>query len=129
MSFYVIVSPKVDKNDFSDQTDALEEVKVDYTDLLQLTLQHWHLFSELKEDRESLNCAVEHYLATNAARHLDDYAHMQVMVDILVKSITMFYETLSEQLTPLLDCYGVDIQIRLTRYLHKDALIRVETPS
>lgn len=126
MSLYLIVSPKVERAEFSAQTDALDEIQVDYTDMLQLTLQHWSQFGDLPEDLESLRAAMETYLTTHAASRLVNYAHMQDMVQLLVENVTKFHASLQEQLAPVLDQFGFDIQIRLSRHLHNDALIRVE---
>lgn len=127
MSVFVIVSPKVDRNDLSVHTDALEEVMVDYADLLRLTLDNWHQFGPLPEDLEGLRASMEHHLSTYAARRLKNYEHMQDMVALLVESITKFHENLNEQLGPLLEKYGVDVHIYLHRFLANDAIVRVET--
>lgn len=127
VSFYAIVSPKVDPNDLVLHTDALDQLRVDYSDLLQLTFANWHEFGSSREDDEGLRVAIENYLATYAVRRLRDYAHMQEVIPIIVDAVTRFHENLQEQLGPLLDKYGLDVQINLSRHLHQDALIRIET--
>jgi len=121
------VSPRVDRSDLSDKTDALEEIMVDYPDLLQLTLKHWHQFGPLPEDLESIRAAMENHLATYAARRLQSYEHMQELIAILVDAVGRFHDDLKEQLTPLLERHGIDVQIHLSRFLHRDALLRIET--
>ena len=127
MTLYVIVSPKVDPRDLSDQTDVLEEVMVDYTDLLQLTLKHWHQFGDLPEDLESIRASMEHHLATYATRRLQNYEHMQELVCLLTETVTKFHEELKGQSARIVEKYGIDVSIHLSRFLSKDALLRIET--
>jgi hypothetical protein len=115
-------------HEFSHQADELDNVMVDYPELLRLTLQHWHQFGPLPEDLESIRASMEHHLANSyAARRIQDYEHMQEIVGVLANVLTKFHEELSGQLTPLLEKYGLDVSIYLSRLLHQDALLRIET--
>lgn len=128
---YLILSPKVEPNDLSDRTDMLEQVRVDYTDLLQFTLQHWPLLEGSGPTSDELWAAAEAYLTANHAIHrLIDYAHMQQIVLTIVEAVQMFYEGLTGQLTPLLENtpYGVDLTLRLSRYSAKDIVVHLEKP-
>lgn len=128
MTFYVIVSPRVDMREFSHHSDALDNVMVDYPEMLRLTLQHWHQFGPLPEDLESIRASMEHHLANSyAARRIQDYEHMQEIVAVLTEVISKFHEELTGQLSPLLEKYGFDVSIYLSRLLHQDALLRIET--
>lgn len=126
---YLILSPRVEPSDLCDRTDMLDGVKVDYADLLQFTLQHWPLIEGVSPSNEELRAAAEHYLTTHRAIHrLYDYHHMQEVVTAIVSAVQTFYEGLTHQLTPLLEDYGVDVTVRLSRFMHKDIVIHLEKP-
>lgn len=109
----------------------LETVKVDYSDLLQFTLQHWPLFQGAGPTSEELRAAAEGFLTNSrAVYHLRDYAHMQYVTSIVVEAVEKFYDGLSGQLAPLLENtdFGLDMTLRLSRYMHKDIVIHLEKP-
>ncbi len=120
---YVIVSPRVEPHDFSNCTDLLEEVEVDYTDLVKLTLEHWQFFDPTVEAETHLRAALEQFLCQHAVRRLHDYAHMQMLVNLLESILHQIYESIYGQLGPLLEALGLDVQIKFTRKLHHDALV------
>lgn len=126
MELFVIVSPKVDHNDLSAHTDALEHISLEFADLLQLTLHNWPLLGATDGDDEALKAALEHYLSQHAARRMEDYAHMQELTAILKEAVFKFHSGLSDQLTPILENFDLDVVVSLKRFLHKDIVIRLE---
>lgn len=126
---YLILSPKVEPADLRSGNDTLEDLPVDFTDLLQFTLQHWPLLDGGILSMEELRAAAEAHLSQPYfITKLHDYRHMQEVVDAVVNAVQVFYDSLSGQLTPLIEPFGLDVTVRLTRYMHKDLVIRVEKP-
>ncbi len=125
---HIVASPKVEPADLCDHTAALEGIALEFPDLVSLTLANWHLFGHRLEDQDELRAAVEGFLSKHAAARMEDYAHMQELVTILVDSTRKFHDGLVDQLNPILEQYGLDVQVRLTRMLHHDIMIRVECP-
>ncbi len=123
---YIVASTKVAPADLSDKSPELEGIAVDYADLVTLTLSNWQLFGPLRENNEDLKAAIEGFLSKHAAARMEDYAHMQELVSILVDSTHKFYDGLAEQLNPILENYGLDVQVRFTRLLHHDVMLRLE---
>lgn len=122
---YVIISPRVDPQDFSNCTDLLEEAEVDYADLIKLTLEHWQHFDPSPETEVHLHSALEEFLCQHAESRLRDYAHMQMLVSVLESILHQIYEGIQDQLGPLLDALGLDVRLQFTRKLHRDALVRL----
>lgn len=122
---YVIISPRVAPEEFSNFTDLLDEVNVDYTDLVRLTLENWHALQPNLDSEADLRHALEGFLCTHALRRLRDYDHLQDTVRLLESLVHRIYEGLTSQLAPLLDTLGLDVEIRFTRSLHRDAVVRI----
>ena len=123
---YLIISLNVEPRDFSDQTDDLDSIYIDFADLLHLSLQFWSITGITSDDKEALKSAVEAYLFKHRSKRLRNYSHMQSMVEIIIALIHQFHDELHSQLTPLVNTLGDDVKITLSRFLHKDALIRLE---
>lgn len=123
---YLIVSPRVEPSDFSNQTEQLDDLALDYTDLLRLTLQVWPAIDD--RDDDELKLAIEAYLANHAIRRIHNYADMQQAVMELLNPVRTFHEGMRGQLTPLIEEFGWDVRLYFTRFLHKDLLLRLELP-
>lgn len=121
----VIVSPQVAPEEFSDHTDLLEEVDVGYTDLVRLTLENWHSLQPDPESEASLRAALETYLCDHALPQIRSYDKLQSTVLMLEGMVYRIYEGVNHQLSPLLDALGMNVEIRFTRSLYRDAMVRI----
>lgn len=125
---YLILSPRVEAQDLSVHTDLLEDLGLDYPELLDLTLQNWQHFSDTTDQDETLEALLEGYLREQQlAYRLRNYQEQQYVVRALVEILQNVYEGLMGQLGPLLRAYGLSVEIRLTRTLHKDAMVKITT--
>lgn len=122
---FVIVSPRVEPCDIAHHTDLLDEVNLDYRDLLRLALDHWFVMDDSADGEVELRAAIETYLANHPGHRLSNYARLHVQVAMLGQILHQIREGMEGQLNPLLEPFGLNIQVQLMRSLHNDALVRI----
>ncbi|QVD49121.1 hypothetical protein LUCX_51 [Xanthomonas phage vB_XciM_LucasX] len=129
MSLFIVLSPTVGPRDISEHTEQLEQLHLDYPDLLQLALNNWGVLADTNpENRLALQAALESHFTIHHPRRLRSYAHMQAVVNVVQQCLGRFYDDLQHQLGPILDDTGMDVQVSLHRLIDKDIMVRLEKP-
>lgn len=87
------------------QQELLRRVRLDYTDLLDLTLRHWQLHDELNR-HEQLDVLMDVVLRRVHRDHrADDYAFVQETAALLQSCLSLTRANLEPGLRPLLEQY------------------------
>lgn len=125
---YIVVSPRVEPSDIAHHIDLLDEVNLDYRDLLRFALDHWFVLDDSPDAEVELRAAIETFLTEHPGHYLTNYARLQIQVMMLGGILRHIREGMESQLSPILEPLGLNVQVQFSRAMHNDAVVRITTP-
>lgn len=123
---YLILKPTLLAAEFADRTDALEDMYVDYPELIRLTLKFWNLMEDVGREREVFLAAVGGYLSQRVAVRCKRFEEFVEYTQILSECLLELFESLKGQLSPLNEVFSNVPVYYLSRMFGNDLLLRVE---
>ncbi len=123
---YLILKPALLADEFADRTEMLEDMYVDYPELIRLTLKFWNLMEDVGREREVFLAAVGGYLGQRVAARCKSFDEFIEYTQVLSQCLLELFESLKGQLSPLNEVF-TDVPIYyLSRMFGNDLLLRVE---